>query len=102
VNAGLWHQIIDTTYIPKGQQPELPNKETLISLAALRIFGFDEFRNGQMEAIIAYLNNKDTFVSMKTGEGKTLCYALSAICFAGLTIIFDPLKALMEDQKVRN
>ena len=55
-----------------------------------------------MKVIIAYLNNKDTFVSMKTGGGKTLCYALSAICFAGLTIIFDPLKALMEDQKIRN
>ena len=54
-----------------------------------------------MEAIIAYLGGKDTFVSMKTGGGKTLCYALSAICFEGLTIVFSPLKALMDDQKVR-
>ncbi len=54
-----------------------------------------------MEAIIAYLDNKDTFVSMKTGGGKTLCYILSAIYFKGLTIVFNPLKALIEDQKVR-
>jgi superfamily II DNA helicase RecQ len=54
-----------------------------------------------MEAIIAYLSDKDTFVSMKTGGGKTLCYAVLAICFEGLTIVFSPLKALMDDQKVR-
>ncbi len=54
-----------------------------------------------MEAIIAYLSGKDTFVSMKTGRGKTLYYAISAICFQGLTVIFNPLKVLMEDQKVK-
>ncbi|CAI2185820.1 323_t:CDS:2, partial [Funneliformis geosporum] len=32
---------------------------------------------------------------------KTLCYALSAICFEGLTIVFSPLKALMKDQKYK-
>ncbi|UZO18211.1 uncharacterized protein OCT59_009531 [Rhizophagus irregularis] len=73
--------------------------ETLIIFAAKNVFGFDRLRNGQLEAIISYLNGNDTFVSIKTGGGKTLCYALSAICFKGLTIIFSPLKALMEDQK---
>ena len=67
-----------------------------------RTFGFDVFRREQMEAIIAYLDGKDTFVSMKTGGGKTLCYAVSAVCFEGLTIVFSPLKALMDDQKVDN
>ncbi|PKY58238.1 hypothetical protein RhiirA4_285108, partial [Rhizophagus irregularis] len=56
------------------------------------------FREGQLEAIISYLNGKDTFVSMKTGGGKTLCYAISAVYFNGLIIVFSPLKALMEDQ----
>ncbi|CAI2190346.1 8878_t:CDS:2, partial [Funneliformis geosporum] len=54
---------------------------------------------GQIEAIISYLSGKDIFISMKTGRGKTLCYALSAICFEGLTIVFSQLKALMNDQK---
>ncbi len=71
-------------------------------LTTLRIFGFDKIQNGQIEAIIAYLNNKNTFISIKTGKGKTLCYALLAIYFADLTIIFNPLKVLMKDQKVRN
>ncbi|PKC11808.1 P-loop containing nucleoside triphosphate hydrolase protein, partial [Rhizophagus irregularis] len=64
-----------------------------------KIFEFNEFREGQLEAIISYLNGKDTFVFMKTGGGKTLCYAISAVCFNGLTIVFSPLKALMKDQK---
>jgi len=66
-------------------------------LIALRIFRFDEFWNRQIEAIIAYLNNKDTFISMKTGRSKTLYYALLAICFADLIIIFNLFKALMKD-----
>ncbi|PKK62599.1 P-loop containing nucleoside triphosphate hydrolase protein, partial [Rhizophagus irregularis] len=53
----------------------------------------------QLEAINAYLNGNDTFVSMKTGGRKTLCYSLSAVCSKGLTIVFSPLKVLMEDQK---
>ncbi|RGB24504.1 P-loop containing nucleoside triphosphate hydrolase protein [Rhizophagus diaphanus] len=99
VDAGLWEQIVNNKYIPKGQQPEKPKKETLILLAATKIFGFEKFRSEQLEAINAYLNGNDTFVSMKTGGRKTLCYALSAVCSEGLTIIFSPLKALMEDQK---
>ncbi|RHZ48037.1 hypothetical protein Glove_562g38 [Diversispora epigaea] len=102
VDAGLWEQIIDNQYIPKGKQSEPLEIESLILLAATKIFGFEEFRDGQKEAIISYLDGRDIFVSMKTGGGKTLCYALSAVCSKGLTIIFSPLKALMEDQKVYN
>lgn len=43
VDASLWKQIIDSKYTPKGQQQEKPNIETLILLAATRIFGFDKF-----------------------------------------------------------
>jgi superfamily II DNA helicase RecQ len=50
-----------------------------------------------MEAIIVYLNGNDTFVSMKIGREKTICYALSTICSDDLTIVFSPLKALMDD-----
>ncbi|RIA87296.1 hypothetical protein C1645_827963 [Glomus cerebriforme] len=47
--------------------------------------GLDELVSYK-KAIIAYLNDNDTFVSMKTGGGKTLYYALLAICSEGLTI----------------
>ncbi|CAG8843076.1 9939_t:CDS:2, partial [Gigaspora margarita] len=34
----------------------------------------------------------------ETGSGKTLIYAVASILFEGLTVIFSPLKSLMEDQ----
>ncbi|GBC33646.2 putative sgs1 protein [Rhizophagus irregularis DAOM 181602=DAOM 197198] len=73
IHVALWERIVNDKYIPKRLQPELP----------------------------AYLSGKDMFVFLKTGGGKTLCYALSAICFEGLTIVFSSLKALMDDQKIR-
>ncbi|CAG8618575.1 8543_t:CDS:2, partial [Diversispora eburnea] len=98
IDFGIIEQIIDKQYVPKEQWSDL-EKETLVLLAVSKIFGFKEFRDGQKESIIAYLNGNDTFVSMKTGGGKTLCYALLAICFEGLTIVFSSLKVLMKDQK---
>ncbi|CAI2196600.1 4300_t:CDS:2, partial [Funneliformis geosporum] len=50
----------------------------------------------------AYLGGKDTLVSIKTEGGKTFCYVICALVFEGITIVINPLKALMEDQKVSN
>src|SRR6185436_19675426 len=66
-DAGLWEQIIDKQYMPNREHSKPPEIESLILLAATKIFGFEEFRNGQKNAIISYLNGKDTFVSIKTG-----------------------------------
>lgn len=70
VDTGLWEHIVDKEYISKKQQPETPKTEALILIAMQKIFGFNEFREGQIEATISYLNGKDTFVSMKTGGVK--------------------------------
>ncbi len=56
----------------------------------------------QLEAIEAYLDNKDTLVSIKTGGGKTFCYVICALVFEGITIVINPLKTLMKDQKASN
>ncbi|RGB32788.1 hypothetical protein C1646_762432 [Rhizophagus diaphanus] len=38
-------------------------------------------------AISSYVNKSHTFVSMRIGAGKTICYWISAILRGGLTII---------------
>src|ERR1700760_2648192 len=66
--------------------------------ALRRLFGFENFRPGQAEAVAAALNDRDALVVMPTGSGKSLCYQLPALMRSDLTIVVSPLVALMRDQ----
>ena len=62
------------------------------------VFGFDEFRPGQEEAVDALLAGRNVLAVMPTGSGKSLCYQVPALVLGGLTIVVSPLVALMQDQ----
>jgi ATP-dependent DNA helicase RecQ len=62
------------------------------------VFGFDDFRPGQEEAIDALLAGRNVLTVMPTGSGKSLCYQIPALIMGGLTIVVSPLVALMQDQ----
>ncbi len=66
--------------------------------ALRRVFGFEDFRPGQAEAVSAALADRDALVVMPTGAGKSLCYQLPALMRSDLTLVVSPLVSLMQDQ----
>ncbi|MCI0488782.1 MAG: ATP-dependent DNA helicase [Blastocatellia bacterium] len=61
-------------------------------------FGFEQFRKGQREVIENLLAGRSTLAVLPTGLGKSLCYQLASQLMPGITIVFSPLIALMQDQ----
>lgn len=63
-----------------------------------KVFGIDHFYDEQWFAIQRILNGERILMIERTGFGKSLCYQFPATQFAGITVIFSPLIALMRDQ----
>lgn len=61
-------------------------------------FGFSTFKGLQESVIQNVIDQKDSFVIMPTGGGKSLCYQLPALIQPGTSIVVSPLIALMKDQ----
>ncbi len=69
-----------------------------------RRFGFDQLRPAQQTVVERVLSGTSALVVWPTGSGKSLCFQLPALVLAernappGVTLVFSPLIALMEDQ----
>lgn len=73
---------------------------TSLKQALKKHFGFDKFRTKLQEDVVKAVirGDRDVFVCMPTGAGKSLCYQLPAVLSEGITLVISPLIALIQDQ----
>ena len=62
------------------------------------IFGFDGFREGQLEAVRRGLRRQDTIVLLPTGSGKSVVFQLLSLITPGISFVVCPIISLIEDQ----
>lgn len=63
-----------------------------------KVFGHEDFREGQEKLIDELLNGYDVLGVMPTGAGKSVCYQIPALMLEGIALVVSPLISLMKDQ----
>ncbi len=80
------------------ESPIAPNP-TVTPLDVLRdVFGYEEFRPGQLKVIEAVVEGRDCIALMPTGAGKSLTFQVPARLLEGTVLVVSPLISLMKDQ----
>jgi ATP-dependent DNA helicase RecQ len=69
-----------------------------IRAVAKKHLGFPSLRPGQLEAVQAVLDHRDTLAVMSTGSGKSAIYQIAGLLIDGPTVVISPLIALQRDQ----
>ena len=70
------------------------------------MLGYEQLKKEQEESIIEFVKDRDVFVSLPTGLGKSLCYILLPSVFdqlrkverKSIALVVSPIVALVQDQ----
>ncbi len=65
---------------------------------ASSVFGWDDLRSGQRQAMQALLEGRNVLCVMPTGSGKSAIYQLPGLALPGVVVVISPLIALQHDQ----
>jgi ATP-dependent DNA helicase RecQ len=65
---------------------------------AREVFGWPDLRPGQLPAMEAVMEGRDTLLVLPTGGGKSAVYQVPALLIDGPTVVVSPLIALQRDQ----
>jgi len=63
-----------------------------------KYWGYDSFREKQLDIIQHPLDGKDVLALLPTGGGKSVCFQVPTLCMEGICVVVSPLIALMKDQ----
>lgn len=72
--------------------------ERQLAATMKRYWGYDSFRELQLDIMTSVLSGRDTLALMPTGGGKSLCFQVPGLVLGGTTIVVTPLVSLMKDQ----
>ncbi len=83
------------------EDPDEKSEASLMNAAReilRRVYGHEQFREGQEKTVGSLLRKRDAFCVMPTGSGKSLCYQIPALAMTGTSLVISPLISLMKDQ----
>ncbi len=74
------------------------SRRTELETVARDVFGWEQLRPAQREAMEAVLAGRDVLAVMATGSGKSAIYQVPGVLLDGVTLVVSPLIALQHDQ----
>jgi flagellar basal body rod protein FlgG len=75
-----------------------PEAERSLTYFLQNVFRKESFREGQLPILNRALQGKSVIGLLPTGGGKSLTYQIASLLQAGVTMVIDPIKSLMQDQ----
>lgn len=87
-----------TTKLENETYEAIPQAEQSLTYFLQNIFRKEGFREGQLPILNRALQGKSVIGLLPTGGGKSLTYQIASLLQAGVTMVIDPIKSLMQDQ----